>query len=454
MCGPSFSSRSRSSKAPNASAAKPKAPPLRKRRGAPTVDDVRRSKSAAKLRRWAGDRDPRVRAQVARHPSTEPGTLEQLTNDPDIDVVRSAAKHRATPSRALTRLSTSSNASVRRAVAGHPNAQQRVVVSLLRDLEWSVREAAVVNAVIERATLLAFLDSPAGRPHRHRFATDPTLDDDRLLMWLKAVSWSRLIDRDYVYNLFDRPTLSDRMLAALAPGHLAATLRHPSLGPASLLTLVEEGCFDDVRNAVELFRHPLVTEPALSRVLARAQKEWAKRTEDDFFDDETEAAVATLESGMLDAIRREVAAVRRVKGGHLAPLPKVEAPCELTERAERQLVRLARQMHPAAATLRIQSATRATAAWHAGVLRLVRVGPSASAIRTAGEPRPLRIVNGDVRTSARAGAPGSTLRIVAAPGLLPDGAMLDYLPSRGEFFVGTAAEHAHRVDLPSYVVVP
>jgi len=118
MCGPRFSSSSRRSPS---RPAKPKAEPIVKRAGEPTVDDAKRTKSADELRRWASDRDPKVRAQVARNRATPAEVVASLATDAEAEVARTAVKHPAMPAQALAGLASHPSKTVRKAVAGHAN---------------------------------------------------------------------------------------------------------------------------------------------------------------------------------------------------------------------------------------------------------------------------------------------------------------------------------------------
>lgn len=432
MCGPRASRR----RAPSRIAKTPTAP-IRKLGGEPTVEDAKRTKSVDELRLWAADRDPKVRAQVARNRATPEDALASLANDAEVDVVRAAVKHPATPGAALALLGSHTSNAVRKAVAGHANTPFEVVQSMLGDRMWEVREAAVGNAVLDRETLLAFLDSPWGLPHRHRFGADPTIDYDRHRRWLGEARLWALVDRAYAFNLARREHLPDDILLMLEPWSLNIVLAHPSCSAAVFRELVEQGSFEDCEAARYALAHPMATPGPLAQVV-----QWCMSEELDSLE---------WDSGLLAAVQRELGATR--KFGHLALAPEIDAPVAFTERARRQLIRLSRQVVPPASSLRIEAATEEYPTWHGTLVQLVG-GRRQTAIPTF--PREyFRIVGAPAENEERAAVPSTAVRVEVSPEILGavEGKVIDYVVANGVFVLGLEQEHAVRVDVPENVVV-
>jgi hypothetical protein len=101
--------------------------------------------SPDRLAYLAGDPNPARRRAVATHPQTASGTLERLCADADAGVRAAVARHPRTSPAMLARLARDGEPAVRAAVAEHPRLAPHVRRQLELDLDRTVRAHVAQN---------------------------------------------------------------------------------------------------------------------------------------------------------------------------------------------------------------------------------------------------------------------------------------------------------------------
>lgn len=106
------------------------------------VAKARNASSANTLRRFAKDRNLRVKAAVALNPSAPPDLLREMSMDESMGVRRGVASNPSTPCDVLSYLAEHHYMLVRLSVAGNPNTSALSLVLLTTDKDARVRAAA------------------------------------------------------------------------------------------------------------------------------------------------------------------------------------------------------------------------------------------------------------------------------------------------------------------------
>jgi hypothetical protein len=162
--------------------------------------------SAGQLRKLASDPDWRIRAAVARNPSTPADVVAALAGEPELAAVLAA--HPAATPELLARLSSVADAAVREAVAKHPAAPPGTLAMLLEDGGSAVRLAALENPNTPRDAVRRLV-AAGSTPDLLGFApTDPDGDADPAAL-ARGGTWARRLAARH-------PATPPQLLAELA----------------------------------------------------------------------------------------------------------------------------------------------------------------------------------------------------------------------------------------------